>query len=264
MFRPRRLLPTLLLLGPIYSQTYTRQNIATIFGFENNTQAGVFPAGWSGIANSTIFADNQVAHSGKWSARLDRTASSTQAFSTITQYIPVDFGGKTIVWRGWIKTQNVGDYVALWAREDDSFGQAVQFSTMQGQGVNGTADWTQYSISIPWDGQAQFLYFGFFLSGAGQTWVDDLELLLDGVPVAQAPNKVLTPLDTDHQFDSGSGIQLTSLSDIQIANLATLAKVWGFVKYHHPAVTGGQHHWDYDLFRVMPQVLAAPDQAAAV
>ena len=91
----RWFLSVLLLACAALAQTYTRQNIATIFGFENNVQAGAFPAGWSGNANSTIFADNQVAHSGKWSARFERTASSTAAFSTITQYIPVDFGGKT-------------------------------------------------------------------------------------------------------------------------------------------------------------------------
>src|SRR5262249_25702967 len=71
------------------------------------------------------------------------------------------------------------------------------------------------------------------------------------------------PLDTDHQFDNGSGVKLTSLSDLQIANLAALARIWGFVKYHHPSVAGGQRHWDYDLFRILPQVLAAADQSAA-
>jgi C-terminal processing protease CtpA/Prc len=50
---------------------------------------------------------------------------------------------------------------------------------------------------------------------------------------------------------------------VQIENLATLGKVWGFLKYHHPLVTGGQRHWDYDLFRVMPAILAAPDRVAA-
>ena len=75
---------------------------------------------------------------------------------------------------------------------------------------------------------------------------------------------VLTPLDTDHEFDNGSKINFTSLTDVQSRNLATLARVWGFLKYHHPAVTAGGHHWDYDLFRVMPQVLAAADSASAL
>ena len=263
MMRQWQFLLWLALVWPGHSQTYTPQNIATILGFENSSGAGVFPAGWYGNA-AGIVTDNQFVHSGKYSARIDRSASSTPSFSDIDQYIPIDFAGTTIQWRGWIKMQNVSDYVALWAREDDANANNVQFATMQGQGVSGTADWQQYSITMPWNPQAKTLYFGFFLSGAGAAWVDDLELLVDGVPVAQAPNRVLTVLDTDHQFDNGSGVALTTFSNTQIANLATLAKVWGFVKYHHPAVTSGQHHWDYDLFRVMPQVLAASDQATAL
>ncbi len=95
-------------------------------------------------------------------------------------------------------------------------------------------------------------------------WVDDLQSLADTLPIAQAGPRVLTPLDTDHEFDNGSKINFTALTDVQSRNLATLAKVWGFLKYHHPAVTGGKHHWDYDLFRVMLQVLAAGDSASAL
>ena len=86
-------------------------------------------------------------------------------FSTLTQVIPIDFAGRTIEWRGFIKTENVSDFVALWLREDGATG-VVAFATMQGLGVNGTADWTQYSITLPWDNEARQLYFGFLLSGS--------------------------------------------------------------------------------------------------
>jgi hypothetical protein len=68
------------------------------------------------------------------------------------------------------------------------------------------------------------------------------------------------PLDLDQTFARGSGVSLTSLSGVQIANLATLGKVWGFLKYHHPAIADGQHHWDYDLFRELPKIPAAADR----
>jgi len=123
--------------------------------------------------------------------------------------------------------------------------------------LSGTQNWTQYSIYVPELTEGTKLVFGFLLGGTGRAWVDDLQLLADTVPVAQAGIRVLTVLDTDHEFDNGSKIGFTALTDVQVQNLATLAKVWGFLKYHHPAVTGGNHHWDYDLFRVMPQVLAA-------
>lgn len=234
------------------SQTFTRQNIAAILGFENNTKTGVFPAGWSGD-QTAIFTDSQVVHSGRYSARIQRSLADTSMFSTLTQSIPIDFGGNTIQWSGYLKTSNVTGYVALWMRQDNVSGNSVAFATMQGQNVGGTFDWQQYCISLPVNGQGQNLYFGYFLAGAGTTWVDDLSLLVDGVPVAQAP--VRTVLH--------SGITLTSLSNIQISNLAILAKVWGFLKYNHPAVISGQRQWDQDLFTIMPQVLAAPDQAGA-
>lgn len=68
-----------------------------------------------------------------------------------------------------------------------------------------------------------------------------------------------TILDIDRQFVAGSGIELDSLSPAEVEALVVLAKVWGFLKYHHPHVTSGQLHWDYELFRVLPSVLAATD-----
>jgi len=70
-------------------------------------------------------------------------------------------------------------------------------------------------------------------------------------------------LDDDHEFDAGSKIVVKELTRTQIANLTTLGKVWGFVKYHHVSIVAGERHWDYELFRVLPRVLGAGDAAAA-
>jgi len=87
------------------------------------------------------------------------------------------------------------------------------------------------------------------------------------VAVAFSPAMKLQPaqtaLDTDREFDAGSGIAIKDLTATQIANLVLLGKVWGFVKYHHPLVTAGKKHWDYELFRIMPPVLNAADAATA-
>nr|WP_295774954.1 S41 family peptidase [Rhodoferax sp.] len=72
-----------------------------------------------------------------------------------------------------------------------------------------------------------------------------------------------TVLDRDHAFDDGSKIELSALSDVQIDHLALLGKVWGFLKYHHPRVTAGEVHWDYALFQVLPDLLAASDTTRA-
>jgi len=74
---------------------------------------------------------------------------------------------------------------------------------------------------------------------------------------AQAGNP--TASSGNQLYANGSGIAITGLSNIQIQNLATLAKVWGFLKYYHPAVTSGQRQWDNDLLAAIPTVLAAAD-----
>jgi hypothetical protein len=70
-----------------------------------------------------------------------------------------------------------------------------------------------------------------------------------------------TILDIDREFADGSGIEIESPNAAQIEHLVVLAKVWGFLKYHHPRVTSGLLHWDFELFRVLPSVLAASDTA---
>lgn len=55
--------------------------------------------------------------------------------------------------------------------------------------------------------EARRLVYGVLTSGTGKTWVDDLQLLVDGKPIWETPNiePVTTVLDLDHEFDHGSG-----------------------------------------------------------
>lgn len=70
---------------------------------------------------------------------------------------------------------------------------------------------------------------------------------------SQDPSKYKA--DLDHQFDNGSAIASIPLDARKITDLAVLGKVWGFVKYYHPAVCTGEYNWDYELFRVLPKVM---------
>jgi hypothetical protein len=239
------------------------QELEEMLTFES-APSGPLPPGWSGGPPGTIFVDGAIAHGGRRSARLERTATSPEAFSTLTKAIPADFAGKTIEWRGFLRSEAVSEFMGLWMRLDGD-APNLGFASMQPQQVRGTNDWKEYSITLPLHPDAKQLVFGVLISGTGKVWVDDLRLSVDGKPVWEAPKAVRpkTPLDLDHAFDSGSGIVISKLTPLQIENLAMLGKVWGFLKYHHPAVTAGTRHWDYDLFRVLPAVLAAPDRGAS-
>ena len=229
------------------------------------THSGTMPSGWGGGPPGTIAVDGEIVHGGRWSARLERTATNAQAnFSTLTRSIPIEFSGNTIEWRGFLRIENVSEVMGLWMRQDGDTPN-LAFATMQPRQIKGTHDWTEYSITFPLHREATQLYFGVLLAGTGKVWADDLRLLVDGKPVWDATKveRPKTPLELDHQFDAGSGIVISELSKTQIENLAMLGKVWGFLKYHHPAVTSGTRHWDYELFRVLPGVLAARDRQSA-
>ena len=188
------------------------------------------------------------------------TPDSPSTFSSITKSIPMDFAGQNVEFRGFLRTEDVSDFVGLWMREDGE-SPTLAFDNMQARQLKGTTVWKEYSITLPVHPEARQLFFGVLVAGTGKAWADDLQLLVDGKPVWDAPrvDRPTTVLDTDHEFDAGSGISITALTKIQIDNLVTLGKVWGFLKYYHPKVTSGERHWDYDLFRVLPKILAAPD-----
>ena len=50
-----------------------------------------------------------------------------------------------------------------------------------------------------------------------------------------------------------------TLNPNQTSNLHLVGKVWGYLKYHHPTITGGCLDWDEKLLRDIPEILHAPD-----
>jgi C-terminal processing protease CtpA/Prc len=237
--------------------------LATALNFEREHK-GSTPDGWRGGPSDTLGIDDVGVHGGKWAARIQRTAKSTGQFSSLTNSIPIDFSGRQVEFRGFIRTQDVTGYAGLWLREDGS-GAQLEFANMQRRQLNGTTDWAEYTLTLPLNSAARTLVFGYLVSGTGTAWADDFQIRVDGQPVWQAPKveRDESILERDKEFDGNSKIALTALTPLQVENLALLGEVWGFFKYHHPAVTSGQYHWDYELFRIAPAILAANDRAAA-
>ena len=237
--------------------------LASTLNFERE-QTGSIPAGWHGGPPGTLFIDSKVVHGGKSAVRIERTSSSPRTFSTLTKSLPMDFKGRRVELRGFLRTEQVRGFASLWMREDGEAG-TLEFGNMQDLHLTGTNEWKEYSVSLPLNSDGRTLAFGVLLAGIGKAWADDLQLLVDGKPIWEAPKaeRILTILDRDKEFLAGSRIDLLTATPVQIANLATLCKVWGFLKYHHQKVTSGQLQWDFELFRVMPAVFAATDRISA-
>ena len=65
--------------------------------------------------------------------------------------------------------------------------------------------------------------------------------------------------ERDAEFDNGSNISFPEMNENLMTNLELLGKLWGFLKYHHPAIGKGEYNWDYELFRILPEYLNASD-----
>ena len=228
---------------------------AAALGFEVPDEGGL-PRGWSGTPAGTVSLDRTTFRSGTASAKLQRGPSRGGASSALLiASIPIDFTGEKIELVGYLRTADVSGYADLFMREDGATG-VVALDSAQQRRIEGTHDWLEYRIELPLAAGAQRLLFGAALAGEGTAWVDDLRILVDGVPLADVP-RLQSVLETDREFSAGSGIATDGLSRAQVRNLAVLARVWGFLKYHHPRVAKGELHWDFELFRVLPQILRA-------
>lgn len=85
-------------------------------------------------------------------------------------------------------------------------------------------------------------------------------LMLQSVATAIAAMTLSPPFTTGASQSPGAGngsTQRGNLTAAQIDNLVLLGKVWGFVKYHHPQIAGGQVDWDAELRRILPSLLQA-------
>lgn len=254
-------LAALLLLPVAPTRIAAQEDRVGALTFESSNAVGGV-VGWNYTAGVSL--DSTVVHGGRYAARVHLESDAPESLSILSMTLPRTFAGDTLELRGWLKTEDVGGFAGLWLREDGK-GGPVQFDNMRSRNLAGTTEWTLWRIRLPLDDRGRTILLGALLAGGGTMWVDDLELLVDDAPPEQAPawEPPPSPVTADTAFDGGSGVAKTDLSSAQVRNLWLLGKVWGFAKYHHPRVTGGEVNWDYELFRVLPDVLAAPDRNVA-
>lgn len=241
-----------LLLFFLFSATVLAQTESNN-GFEILKDAE--PAGWS-VFGSDAYEhglDDLAPRSGKRSAYITY-AGDAPDFKAWAYSIPNIFSGKKIKLTGYLKTKDVTEgHAGLWLRLDPGLG----FDNMNDRGLTGSNDWRQFSVELDLSGEVKSIVFGALLVGKGKVWVDDLEITIDGKTLDEAPEKERLPAELDNGFSEGSEVTFPALSLRNVKDLALLTKVWGFLKYHHPAIGQGDHNWDAELFRFLPRYLEA-------
>lgn len=225
------------------------------FGFEKVTPGQKLPDGWiqEGM-NCDYKTDNLTMHSGR-NAMLFQL-KGTIGYGILSYKIPA-YEGKEIEMRVYIKGKDVkGTENAAYLQIDGALGQ-LKYQQMPKENIQGTFDWTSYSIKLPIPEDAKTIIIGAFISGTGQLWVDDFEILIDGKDISHAKQKQIKDLnaDIDNEFDKGSKVEDFKPNEEKITDLKILGMIWGFLKYYHPNVAAGNFNWDYELFRILPKII---------
>lgn len=238
-----------------FCQTENKTNLN--FGFEKMSKKNNLWFNW-GTAGYTLRVDSSEKHTGDASMLIEQRGNkANQSYGCCALSIPSKFEGSQIEVRAYMKLQNVTNGpIGLLLRIDNDRG-TLKFENMEKENIQGTSDWKLYSVKLPLPEDAETIYIGALLSGTGKLWVDDFELLIDGVDISKAQPKKqeVFKADSDTSFDKGSKIATINLTSSKIEDLVILGKVWGFLKYHHPAIAKGDYNWDYELFRIMPKII---------
>lgn len=230
--------------------------------FENYNPGADLPKDWFQWGSYTLETDSINNYQGKYSGKV--VAYGSGNFGSIAYKIPANYEGDSIELTGYMKTLNVEDgFAGLLLRVDAASGmQSLVFNNMEDQNIKGTNEWKEYKIKLPYPKGGKTIYVAGLLVGKGTAWFDDIVVKIDGedLQTKKEVERPLLPADKDREFDAGSKIAIGTLTDTIVAQLSLLGKVWGFLKYYHPEVGIGNRNWDYELFRILPEILASSSQ----
>jgi C-terminal processing protease CtpA/Prc len=235
------------------------------FDLETTTKNNNLPTGWNiwGSKKYLVKTDSTTKHSSKYSVSIESTDSVQEnAFGGFSYQIPAKYAGSQIELRAFIKMQNVSNgSIGLVLKIEGNSG-LLGFDNMLSKNIQGTSNWTMYSVQLPLPEKAKTITIGAILAGKGKINVDDFQILIDGKDLSKAiiKEQPFIKAEADTVFNHGSGINSINLTPNQTNNLFILGKVWGFLKYYHPSIAKGEYNWDFELFRILPKVLDSKNQ----
>lgn len=255
------LLLVTLMANTCFAQTNFNGNFERINSKTNKPEGWAY--GFNKVQELTypVKLDSIVKKEGRYSVSIEKKEKG-EGYGVVDYIIPKNYEGNVIDLVGYMKTEAVANgFAGLWLRLDDEGGNMIRLDNMEKQAITGTNDWKQYHIQLAYEGDVRNIHFGGLLAGDGKVWLDDLQLYIDGKKIENLKPRVLTVAETDTSFSKNSTIQAFVPNTQQISNIAIAGQFWGFLKYHHPAVAKGNYNWDAELFRLLPAVILAKNNA---
>ncbi|WP_181276791.1 S41 family peptidase [Arcticibacter pallidicorallinus] len=236
------------------------------FDFNGNLEVlteNKVPVGWSYHDNHkeyNIAVDSLTRKQGKYSVRIESKAAVTGE-AHLYRHIGQQFEGKSLMFIANIKTEDVRGRVTIHLSINGENREVIVSQDLGADGPGGTTDWKEYMLSVPYDVGGSSISTHVILNGQGKIWIDSLRLYIDNTPINKA--RVIPPTASrkDTEFRRGSKIDFIPTDERTLASLDVLCQLWGYLKYHHPAVARGRYNWDNELIRTLPLVIQATSQA---
>lgn len=137
------------------------------------------PKGWFLSSNDSgsyrVGIDREISFNGSSSGFIESIKTPKYPGTLMQKVRAHDFRGKRIRLSGYIKTDEVKDWAALWFRVDGIENYAVSFDNMHDRPIKGTSDWKKYEIVLDVPRKIRKIAYGIFLSGEGKVWADSIK-----------------------------------------------------------------------------------------
>jgi hypothetical protein len=241
-------------------------------GFEQGAP-GEVPPGWQGTiraAPATAGAPASPFHAlidvanprrGRASLRLESTgAVAPDQFGTITANVDAHpYRGRRIRLTGAVRTDvAAGVPVGLWLRVDRAGPLPGFFDNMMDRPIHEAA-WRDYAIEGDVAADAERIYFGMLLAGAGKAWLDDVRLEDLGPARGNGvgnwgPGRVrAAPVAGD--------VPPRPVAARGLLNLHAFARAYGLVRFFHPSDEAAHADWNALALLGVEQVEGARNPA---
>lgn len=162
-------------------------------GFEKLIPNTKFASKWFSIDNSkgvSIITDTTEKHGGQHSLLIEYLSNDGPAKYTQSGiFIPSKYEGHEVEIKLYAKLKDVAHHVDFSIRIDDQDYDMLQYKNSLKTRISGNVDWQQYSLTLPLSHEARRICFWPALYGTGKLWIDDVQILIDGVDISQAKIK---------------------------------------------------------------------------
>lgn len=169
------------------------------------TLSGAAPQGWI-IAGTTPTQYNvgmgSLTYAGDASVSLASASGSPSGFVTLMQtFLPKGLVGRRVQFSGYVKSELTSGWAGLWMRMDAGSLIGVEFDNMQTRPIEGSTDWTQYSVVLDVPAGTTAVNFGILLDGVGTVWLSGVtfQTVTTDVPVTAMQSYPTAPQNLSFQ-----------------------------------------------------------------